>query len=227
MPWRCLVCVAVFLGVGGLSTYQVRMNSMCAQWQPVSQASLYRVIIESLLSELHTHTRTHTQTAFIKRENLLLFSPNHSLLIWKNWIRFDSLQHSHPAPSIFLDGMLGQDLCSDLKQHSSRLLHFIPPPHPWSPSIRAPLEKSCKSDISFGIQDSQHKRFQHSGTIETRSSSWLHYVQWYYEWIKFRTPFRNESLRRSVAQVLRRCLMYNLCIQIHILNQASQTLMYE
>lgn len=67
------MCVAVFLGVSGLSTYQVRMNSMCAQWQPVSQASLYRVIIESLLSEFypltHTHTHmteTHTQTEFIK-----------------------------------------------------------------------------------------------------------------------------------------------------------------
>lgn len=39
------------LGVKNLSTYQVRSNSMCVQWQPLPQASLYRVSIESLLSE--------------------------------------------------------------------------------------------------------------------------------------------------------------------------------
>lgn len=42
---------AVYLGVTNLSVYQVRMASLCAQWQPHRHASSYRVIIESLLSE--------------------------------------------------------------------------------------------------------------------------------------------------------------------------------
>ncbi|XP_076016833.1 collagen alpha-1(XIV) chain, partial [Genypterus blacodes] len=35
------------LGVSGLSTYQVRHDSMCVQWQPVPQATLYRVSVLS------------------------------------------------------------------------------------------------------------------------------------------------------------------------------------
>lgn len=42
---------AVYLGVTNLNTYQVRMTSLCTQWQPHRHASAYRVIIESLLSE--------------------------------------------------------------------------------------------------------------------------------------------------------------------------------
>ncbi|XP_062342834.1 collagen alpha-1(XIV) chain-like isoform X1 [Osmerus eperlanus] len=38
------------LGVTNLSVYQVRMTSMCAQWQPHRHATLYRVVIESLLN---------------------------------------------------------------------------------------------------------------------------------------------------------------------------------
>lgn len=45
-PWSL-----VFLGVSGLSTYQVRPNSMCVQWQPVLQATLYKVSIQSTLSK--------------------------------------------------------------------------------------------------------------------------------------------------------------------------------
>ncbi|KAJ8353811.1 hypothetical protein SKAU_G00213780 [Synaphobranchus kaupii] len=37
------------LGVSNLNAYQVRTTSMCAQWQPTT-ASMYRVIIESLLN---------------------------------------------------------------------------------------------------------------------------------------------------------------------------------
>uniref|UniRef100_H2U2U9 Collagen type XIV alpha 1 chain n=1 Tax=Takifugu rubripes TaxID=31033 RepID=H2U2U9_TAKRU len=40
----------LFLGVSGLSTYQVRPDSMCVQWQPIRQASLYRVSIHSPLN---------------------------------------------------------------------------------------------------------------------------------------------------------------------------------
>uniref|UniRef100_A0A8D2ZLC5 Collagen, type XIV, alpha 1a n=1 Tax=Scophthalmus maximus TaxID=52904 RepID=A0A8D2ZLC5_SCOMX len=40
----------VFLGVSGLSTYQVRSNSMCVQWQPLLHATLYRVSIQSTLN---------------------------------------------------------------------------------------------------------------------------------------------------------------------------------
>ncbi|XP_049331194.1 collagen alpha-1(XIV) chain isoform X2 [Astyanax mexicanus] len=40
----------LYLGVSNLNTYQVRMNSMCAQWQPHRHANQYRVIIESLLN---------------------------------------------------------------------------------------------------------------------------------------------------------------------------------
>ncbi|KAM9852256.1 collagen alpha-1(XIV) chain [Aulostomus maculatus] len=40
----------LFLGVSGLSTYQMRPNSMCVQWQPHLHATLYRVSIQSTLS---------------------------------------------------------------------------------------------------------------------------------------------------------------------------------
>uniref|UniRef100_A0A8C4GMI9 Collagen alpha-1(XIV) chain n=1 Tax=Dicentrarchus labrax TaxID=13489 RepID=A0A8C4GMI9_DICLA len=40
----------LFLGVSGLSTYQVRPNSMCVQWQPLLHATLYRVSIQSPLN---------------------------------------------------------------------------------------------------------------------------------------------------------------------------------
>ncbi|XP_023265070.1 collagen alpha-1(XIV) chain-like, partial [Seriola lalandi dorsalis] len=40
----------MFLGVSGLSTYQVRSNSMCVQWQPLLHATLYRVSIQSTLN---------------------------------------------------------------------------------------------------------------------------------------------------------------------------------
>ncbi|TKS81850.1 Collagen alpha-1(XIV) chain [Collichthys lucidus] len=40
----------MFLGVSGLSTYQVRYNSMCVQWQPLLQATSYRVSIQSPLN---------------------------------------------------------------------------------------------------------------------------------------------------------------------------------
>uniref|UniRef100_A0A4W6CH04 Collagen type XIV alpha 1 chain n=1 Tax=Lates calcarifer TaxID=8187 RepID=A0A4W6CH04_LATCA len=41
----------LFLGVSGLSTYQVRSNSMCVQWQPLLHATLYRVSVQSTLSK--------------------------------------------------------------------------------------------------------------------------------------------------------------------------------
>ncbi|KAJ8000142.1 hypothetical protein DPEC_G00201770 [Dallia pectoralis] len=40
----------MYLGVTNLNTYQVRMNSMCAQWGSHRHATLYRVVIESLLN---------------------------------------------------------------------------------------------------------------------------------------------------------------------------------
>ncbi|XP_069394076.1 collagen alpha-1(XIV) chain isoform X2 [Paralichthys olivaceus] len=40
----------LFLGISGLSTYQVRSSSMCVQWQPLLQATLYRVSIQSTLN---------------------------------------------------------------------------------------------------------------------------------------------------------------------------------
>uniref|UniRef100_A0A8C7VPG1 Collagen, type XIV, alpha 1b n=1 Tax=Oncorhynchus mykiss TaxID=8022 RepID=A0A8C7VPG1_ONCMY len=40
----------LYLGVTNLNTYQVRMNSMCAQWSSHRHATLYRVVIESLLN---------------------------------------------------------------------------------------------------------------------------------------------------------------------------------
>ncbi|XP_060742438.1 collagen alpha-1(XIV) chain-like isoform X2 [Tachysurus vachellii] len=40
----------LYLGVTNLNTYQVRVNSMCAQWQAHSHATRYRVTIESLLN---------------------------------------------------------------------------------------------------------------------------------------------------------------------------------
>ncbi|RXM35694.1 hypothetical protein EOD39_3950 [Acipenser ruthenus] len=39
----------LYLGVTNLNTYQVHMTSMCGQWQPHRQATLYRVMIESLV----------------------------------------------------------------------------------------------------------------------------------------------------------------------------------
>ncbi|KAM8871162.1 collagen alpha-1(XIV) chain isoform 2-T3 [Spinachia spinachia] len=40
----------LFLGVSGMSTYQVRPNSLCVQWQPLLRATLYRVSIQSTLN---------------------------------------------------------------------------------------------------------------------------------------------------------------------------------
>uniref|UniRef100_A0A096MF24 Collagen type XIV alpha 1 chain n=1 Tax=Poecilia formosa TaxID=48698 RepID=A0A096MF24_POEFO len=40
----------LFLGVSGLSTYQVRPDSMCVQWQPLLHATSYRVSIQSVLN---------------------------------------------------------------------------------------------------------------------------------------------------------------------------------
>ncbi|KAM3614957.1 uncharacterized protein V6R79_021344 [Siganus canaliculatus] len=40
----------MFLGISGLSTYQVRPTSMCIQWQPLLQATAYRVSIQSPLN---------------------------------------------------------------------------------------------------------------------------------------------------------------------------------
>ncbi|XP_062385579.1 collagen alpha-1(XIV) chain isoform X1 [Sardina pilchardus] len=40
----------LYLGVTNLKTYQVRTTSMCAQWQPHRHATLYRVMIESILN---------------------------------------------------------------------------------------------------------------------------------------------------------------------------------
>ncbi|XP_059920806.1 collagen alpha-1(XIV) chain [Gadus macrocephalus] len=45
----------LFLGVSGLSTYQVRPNSMCVQWQPLSHATMYRASIQSTLSKYQTY----------------------------------------------------------------------------------------------------------------------------------------------------------------------------
>ncbi|KAM9495088.1 collagen alpha-1(XIV) chain isoform 1-T1 [Clarias gariepinus] len=47
----------LYLGVTNLNTYQVRMNSMCAQWQPHSHATQYRVTIDSLLNDQKQEVR--------------------------------------------------------------------------------------------------------------------------------------------------------------------------
>uniref|UniRef100_A0AAX7TYW2 Collagen, type XIV, alpha 1a n=1 Tax=Astatotilapia calliptera TaxID=8154 RepID=A0AAX7TYW2_ASTCA len=41
----------LFLGVSGLSAYQVRPNSMCVQWQPLLHTTIYRISIQSTLSK--------------------------------------------------------------------------------------------------------------------------------------------------------------------------------
>nr|XP_033493056.1 collagen alpha-1(XIV) chain-like isoform X3 [Epinephelus lanceolatus] len=47
----------LYLGVTNLNTYQMRMNSFCAQWQPHRHASTYRVVIESLLNGQKQETK--------------------------------------------------------------------------------------------------------------------------------------------------------------------------
>ncbi|XP_060771295.1 collagen alpha-1(XIV) chain isoform X2 [Neoarius graeffei] len=47
----------LYLGVTNLNTYQVRVNSMCAQWQPHPHATQYRVFIESLLNSQKQEVR--------------------------------------------------------------------------------------------------------------------------------------------------------------------------
>uniref|UniRef100_A0AAR2LSF0 Collagen, type XIV, alpha 1b n=1 Tax=Pygocentrus nattereri TaxID=42514 RepID=A0AAR2LSF0_PYGNA len=37
----------LFLGVSRLGTYKIHSDSLCVQWQPVQQASLYRIIVQS------------------------------------------------------------------------------------------------------------------------------------------------------------------------------------
>ncbi|XP_027142363.1 collagen alpha-1(XIV) chain isoform X5 [Larimichthys crocea] len=47
----------LYLGVTNLSVYQVRMTSLCSQWQPHRHASNYRVVIESLLNGQKQETK--------------------------------------------------------------------------------------------------------------------------------------------------------------------------
>ncbi|KAK5854597.1 hypothetical protein PBY51_004778, partial [Eleginops maclovinus] len=47
----------LYLGVTNLSAYQVRMTSLCGQWQPHRHAGSYRVVIESLLNGQKQETK--------------------------------------------------------------------------------------------------------------------------------------------------------------------------
>ncbi|KAF7653979.1 hypothetical protein LDENG_00076160 [Lucifuga dentata] len=47
----------LYLGVTNLTPYQVRITSMCTQWQPHRHASAYRVVIESLLNGQQQETK--------------------------------------------------------------------------------------------------------------------------------------------------------------------------
>ncbi|KAM9385496.1 collagen alpha-1(XIV) chain [Pholidichthys leucotaenia] len=47
----------LYLGVTNLITYQVRMTSLCAQWQPHYHASAYRVVLESAAGGQKQETR--------------------------------------------------------------------------------------------------------------------------------------------------------------------------
>ncbi|XP_067258727.1 collagen alpha-1(XIV) chain isoform X4 [Chanodichthys erythropterus] len=63
----------LFLGVSNLSTKQVLSTSMCAQWQPHHHASLYRVVIESLLNGQKQESRVGGGAS---RECFFNLSPN-------------------------------------------------------------------------------------------------------------------------------------------------------
>ncbi|KAL1259248.1 hypothetical protein QQF64_009825, partial [Cirrhinus molitorella] len=63
----------LFLGVNNLSTYQVLSSSMCAQWQPHHHATLYRVVIESLLNGQKQEVRVGGGTS---RQCFFNLSPN-------------------------------------------------------------------------------------------------------------------------------------------------------
>lgn len=41
----------MYLGVSGLNAYQVKVSSICAQWQPHRHASSYRLLLESVSGE--------------------------------------------------------------------------------------------------------------------------------------------------------------------------------
>uniref|UniRef100_A0AAQ5ZLA8 Collagen, type XIV, alpha 1b n=1 Tax=Amphiprion ocellaris TaxID=80972 RepID=A0AAQ5ZLA8_AMPOC len=47
----------LYLGVTNLSTYQVKMNSLCTQWQPHRHANAYRVVLESLVGDQKQETK--------------------------------------------------------------------------------------------------------------------------------------------------------------------------
>ncbi|CAI5663250.1 unnamed protein product [Oreochromis niloticus] len=47
----------LFLGVSGLSAYQMRPNSMCVQWQPLLHATIYRISIQSTLNDQRQEVR--------------------------------------------------------------------------------------------------------------------------------------------------------------------------
>ncbi|XP_059205204.1 collagen alpha-1(XIV) chain-like [Centropristis striata] len=47
----------LYLGVTNLNPYQVKMNSICSQWQPHRHANAYRVVIESLLNGQKQETK--------------------------------------------------------------------------------------------------------------------------------------------------------------------------
>lgn len=120
----CLsLSVTVYLGVTNLNTYQVRMNSMCAQWSAHRHATLYRVVIESLLSECPApHTHIHTSICLVPFEPTTVFY-SIELTISKSFVM--AAQYPHPL----LDSM-PLLLCVDI--HCT--VHYMQPnPHCYSP----------------------------------------------------------------------------------------------
>ncbi|XP_076610393.1 collagen alpha-1(XIV) chain isoform X2 [Chaetodon auriga] len=130
----------LYLGVTNLNAYQVRMTSLCTQWQPHRHASTYRVVIESLLNGQKQETKLSGGTSRHCFNNL---KPN--------------TQYKMSVYAQLLDGTEGPAVVVTEKTLP------IPTPAPTKPPTTTPLPtipaakevcKAAKADLVFLVDGS-------------------------------------------------------------------------
>uniref|UniRef100_A0A4W5PW64 Collagen type XIV alpha 1 chain n=1 Tax=Hucho hucho TaxID=62062 RepID=A0A4W5PW64_9TELE len=144
----------LYLGVTNLNTYQVRMNSMCAQWSAHRHATLYRVVIESLLNGHKQEARLgggatrHSCSNCLVNVNVLFCLPlSLSLFVYY----FLSLFHSLPSSPLLFSLLI--PLPSFLiSSHPS--IPLPPPSTYFSLLLSLSLCKAAKADLAFLVDGS-------------------------------------------------------------------------
>uniref|UniRef100_A0A6Q2Z5G9 Collagen, type XIV, alpha 1b n=1 Tax=Esox lucius TaxID=8010 RepID=A0A6Q2Z5G9_ESOLU len=127
------------LGVANLNTYQVRTSSLCAQWKPHSQASQYRVVIQSLLSGQKQEVSVSGSAS---RQCFYDLTPNSQYQI---------------SVYTWLQDMEGPAVTTTATTHPAPTLPPTPPPTlTLLPTIPAAREvcKAAKADLAFLVDGS-------------------------------------------------------------------------